>query len=129
MMADLKCGEFKPVSWRHPKAGIAIWSAPIAPPPDGAWREVFKAEVSAEALLGNSAGINLRIEGGVIEFDSHENAAKASADVVHRVVETVNRKMEALEDERKRQNEAAQKQRGEADAELRRLKEKYKDGI
>jgi predicted transcriptional regulator len=37
--------------------------------------------------------------------------------------------MEALEDERKRQNEAAQKQRGEADAELGRLKEKCKDGI
>lgn len=127
-MPDIKCSQFTPKQWRHPAARIAIWSATLTPAPAGEWRTIFGQELTIEGKLGNSGASNHRIEGGVIEFDSPENGVDASATVIHRVVEKTNRRVEQLEDEKRRQREAQTQEDAKAAEDLKRLQQKYRGG-
>jgi len=65
----------------------------------------------------------------VIEFDTPDIAVEASASVLRRAIETTNGRMAQVQAERKRRDDAQQKELKEAAEGLKRLQEKYKDGI
>jgi len=75
---------------------------------------VFQAELAAEAMVGNTWGSNLRIEGDSIMFDAPEIFATAAASVIHRAVEKTNRKVADLRAQQEEQIEALKQDYGKA---------------
>jgi|HubBroStandDraft_6_1064221.scaffolds.fasta_scaffold1055445_1 hypothetical protein len=128
-MADIAISKFTPKGFSHPKSRIITWSATLTPAPAGEWRTGFRQELAVEGTVGNTGGANLKMEGGVIEFDAPENMAQAAASTIHRVVERTNRKVAALATNRLTAIDTIRKESDEAAQDLKRMQEEYKDGI
>jgi hypothetical protein len=132
-MPDIQCGKFTLIVWANPEAKIGTWSAPLTPGPRKEWMKIFEEERVAGAGIGNYPGTKLRFQdfsdGRLVQFDSPDDPPTAAVDLIRRIIQKTNGRLAKIEAEEKQRSTAQTQRASEAQAELKRRQEKYKDGI
>jgi hypothetical protein len=127
-MADVKVGTFKPIGLDDGGYGFK-WVAELSHTPNPGWRKAFHNELANLVAIGNPGVRNPSFEGSRVTFVAPENAAKAAADMIRDAVNKTNQEAAKQEADAKKQFETNKRNQEEAAQDLKRLQDKYRDGL
>jgi hypothetical protein len=117
------CGTFDFV-WQDLQTGHLTFRAKLTLPPSDQWTAVFQEYQGTERAVGNRAVE--RIKGDVIEFEVPESASEAAASVIRRGVQRTNSEAAKRQAAQQEQSETWKRQ---VEDELKRVREKFRNGI